>query len=325
VAVVAGNKKSWVLLVVAIVIAALAFWLATRYLQNKETAIRSQIQGQIGGSVKVVVASTALRAGDVLGPGNMAVAEVSSDFLSPATITPDRFSLVDGKVLNFPMASGEPLLSHYLGGDSVTRFSELLNAGERAISFEVDNINAVSGMVLPGDYIDISLVTEKKDAGETAIDDQMLVPLLDKVRVLSVDAISLVSRDDEFFRHDNNSAVLDYGSVTVAVTYKNAGLLTLAREKGDMAIFLRNSEDVNGRLSDSVSMDDYINGELSTGGYQFIGGSMVEDGVIAGKRVAVQALGGDRRSARLSMPINRNLNNEDISSKSVAMQTGVGN
>lgn len=319
---VAGNKKSWVLLIVAVVIAIMAFWLSTRYLQNKETTLRSQIQSQIGNSVKVVVASAPLRAGDVLGAANMAVAEVSSEFLSPAAITPDRFSLVDGKVLKFPMAAGEPLLSHYLGGDSVSRFSELLNQGERAVSFEIDNINAVSGMVLPGDYIDISLITKKTDTDDSAIDDQLLIPILDKVRVLSVDAISLVSRDDEFFRHDNNSAVLDYGTVTVAVTYKNAGLLTLAREKGEMTVFLRNSEDAAGRLSDSVAMDDYINSQASSGGYQFLGGSMSDNGVIKSKKIAVQALNGERKSVRLSMPINSKIKNESTVSESVAMQVG---
>ncbi|WP_020207549.1 Flp pilus assembly protein CpaB [Gilvimarinus chinensis] len=319
---VTGTKKSWGLLIVAVVIAILAFWLSTRYLQNKETTLRSQIQSQIGSSVKVVVASAPLRAGDVLGPANMAVAEVSSEFLSPAAITPDRFSLVDGKVLNFPMAAGEPLLSHYLGDDSVSRFSELLEEGERAISFEVDNINAVSGMVLPGDYIDISLITEKTDTDGSEMDNQLLIPLLDKVRVLSVDAISLVSRNDEFFRHDNNSAVLDYGTVTVAVTYKNAGLLTLAREKGEMTIFLRNPEDIASRLSDSVAMDDYIDSQASSGEYQFLGGSMSKDGVIKGKKISVQALNRNRKSLRLSMPINNETKNQDTVSESVAMQAG---
>ncbi|WP_041523877.1 Flp pilus assembly protein CpaB [Gilvimarinus agarilyticus] len=319
---VTGNKKSWVLLIVAVVVAILAFWLSTRYLQNKETAIRSQIQGQVGSSVKVVVASAPLRAGDVLGATNMAVAEVSSEFLSPAVITPDRFSLVDGKVLSFPMASGEPLLTHYLGDDSVSRFSELLNSGERAVSFEIDNINAVSGMVLPGDFIDIALITRDSEVEESAMDDQLLVPLLDKVRVLSVDAISLVSRDDDFFRHDNSSAVLDYGTVTVAVTYKNAGLLTLARKKGDLTVFLRNSADTAGRLNESVAMTDYIDNKAASGGYEFLGGSMSKEGVIESKNVAIQNLGGDRRSARLSVAMVQESKKDVVVSENVVTQVG---
>jgi hypothetical protein len=49
---------------------------------------------------------------------------------------------------------------------------------------------------------------------------------------------------------------------------------------------------------------------------------MSENGVIKSKKIAVQALNGERKSVRLSMPINRKIKNESTVSESVAMQVG---
>ena len=274
------SKKSWLLLFVALGVAAVAFWLASQYLANKESIIRQEAQRELGETITIVVASRDVAAGEPIGPDNMAVAEVDAEFVSGAAITPEQFSAVNGRITTFAMSQGEPLVAHYLGGQSIARFSDLLNQGERAVTLEIDNLNAVSGMLLPGDYVDILLLQEPDNASTS--DSKVLQPLLQKVRILSVDAISLLTRDDDFFQFKTGSAVLDYGTVTVAVKYRDAAMLALARESGELSFMLRGKEDASATKMGAITAADFVAGNAAaTRQYQLISGSGGENGALA--------------------------------------------
>ena len=49
--------------------------------------------------------------------------------------------------------SGEPLLAVAIAGADAAHFSQRLRAGSRAITIAVDEVNALSGMLQPGDRI----------------------------------------------------------------------------------------------------------------------------------------------------------------------------
>lgn len=298
------SKKSWVLLVIALGVAALAFWLASQYLANKESIIRSEARRAMGQTVTVVVASRDIAAGEAVGPENMAAADIDAEFVSGAVITPAQFSAINGRITNYSMSQGEPLIAHYLGGQSIARFSDLLGPGERAVTIDIDNLNAVSGMLLPGDFVDILLLQDPPEQSDS--DEKQMLPLLQQVRILSVDAISLLTREDDFFQFKNGSAVLDYGTVTVGVTYRDAALLTLARDSGELAFMLRGKEDNSRMKMSSVSVADFIKkGNRQLAGYQLIAGSSGDEGGLTVRQMKVETLStrSDNLTNHVSVPL----------------------
>lgn len=144
-------------------------------------------------------------------------------------------------MIKFRMASGEPLLTHYIDKQVVERFSQLLNEGERAVSFDIDNLSSISGMLLPGDYIDV-LVEYEEPSELDGVDPKVKIkPLLQRVRVLAVDERPLMAREQDNISYESHS--LDYGSITVAAPYKEAVALTVAKNSHDIRFLLRNEED----------------------------------------------------------------------------------
>ncbi|WMS87249.1 Flp pilus assembly protein CpaB [Pleionea litopenaei] len=276
------NIKSWGILAFAIAIAAVAFWLTTTYLSQKESNLRNQIENEQGEMVPVVVASTDVKPGDVLSGQNMAVAEVPAEFVSGSAVSPQDFGLFEGQVVRHYMTPGEPLLNHYVAGLGIERFSDLLDSGERAVTLEIDNLNSVAGMILPGDFVDIMLVADDES---NSLDPNAMVrnlkPLLQKVRILAVDALSLVSKEQDFVTFNNGADSLSYSSVTVGVSFDDAAKLILARDVGDIVFMLRNKEDINLLKADLVTKQDLMGaGSGASQTYKFFGGSQAANGVI---------------------------------------------
>lgn len=236
-----SEKKSWILLLGAILIAGLAFWLTNSYLTNQERKIAQAFQVDTEDTMQVVVANQPLPEGSVVGPQVMAIYELPVSAVSPAAITPQNYNQYEGHMIKFQMASGEPLLTHYVDRPVVDRFSQLLNEGERAVSFDIDSLESISGMLLPGDYIDVLVEYEEPSELEDAEPEIKIKPLLQRVRVLSVDERPLLAREQESISYESHS--LDYGSITVAAPYKEAVALTVAKNSHDIRFLLRNEKD----------------------------------------------------------------------------------
>jgi len=269
--------KNWGLLVIAMVIAGGAFWLATRYLTNKEGLLREQIMGERATTSSYVVAAVDILPGDIVGPENMAVAEIVSNNISAFAITPDDFEHYNGQVIRFPMAAGEPLLSHFVAGLGIERFSDLLEMNERAITLEIDPLNSASGMLVAGDFVDLMLVMEVDQNGG-AESQKNLRPLLQNVRVLAVDSMPLVSKEQDFVAL--NGAEASYSNVTVGLEFDDASKLVLARDIGDIVFMLRNKKDSNLHDSNLITQLDLNSTNRRSDSYQFYSSSNSEAGVI---------------------------------------------
>lgn len=234
------EKKNWLLLVGAVLLAGLAFWLTHSYLKNQELRLSESMRVAPTEMRRVVVANHALQEGAVVGPETMSLTELPAAAVSPAAITPENYNEVEGHMIKLPMAGGEPLLYHHIDLPVISRFSQLLQEGERAVSFSIDNLDSISGMLLPGDYIDI-LVEFEEPQGEGADPRLKIKPLIQRVRVLAVDELPLQAREQENIPYGSHS--LEYGSITVAAPYRDAVALTVAKHSHSIRFLLRNEED----------------------------------------------------------------------------------
>lgn len=233
---------SWGVLCIALAAGGVAFWLSHNYLDSQEASLRERLLGSSGESRDVVVAIAPIVPGDEVGPHNMAIAQVPAKHLSAEAISPDSFHLYDGQVVRHPMSPGEPLLTHFLAGDAISRFSQLLETGERAVTVEVSEVTSNAGMLTSGDYVDLFLLTGDSTITNEPKDEKALVLLRERVRVLSVGRAPLRSKEQDF-------DVIDplqedrYATVTVGVPRDDAARITLANKLGDFVFMLRGPDD----------------------------------------------------------------------------------
>jgi len=259
--------KSWGLLFIALAMAGGAFWLSTNYLTNKEGLLRDEILSQREQKIDVVVAAGDLKAGTVVNLESMALASVTANNISAFAIRPQDFKHVQGKIIRFPMSPGEPLLSHFMAGDSIERFSDLLESNERAVTLEIDRINSAAGMLVAGDFVDVMLLMDEED--DSSQDNKNLRPLLQNVRVLSVDAYPLHSKKQDFVIATDRDGLIHYGNITVGVPFDDAAKLVLARDIGDIVFLLRNKEDHQFHDGEMITKLDLDQEKKQGNSYQF--------------------------------------------------------
>ena len=266
--------KSWGLLFIALAIAGAAFWLAISYLTAKEGSLREQILSEKVQKIQVVVASQDLFPGDIVDLNTMAIAFADNENLSGFAIQPQDFSSVEGAIIRYPMTAGEPLLSHFIVGDGIERFSDLLEHDERAVTLEIDSLNSAAGMMVAGDFVDVMLLMDDKTSGGN--DKKNLRPLLQKVRILSVDAYPLRAKEQDFVINVSEGEIVQYSNVTIAAKFDDASKLVLARDLGDLVFMLRNKSDSKLHDAELITEFDLDEDTKSSMSYQYYAASSGE-------------------------------------------------
>ncbi len=213
-------KKTWIILGVAL--AALA---ASSYLSNQMAAIEAKSKGQ---TVSVIVAKRDLLKGAVLTSDSVAVRPVPIEFAHSAAIPPAEFERIDGQVLAYAIKSGDMILWGLMEGKKVPTFSARVEVGHRAMTVPVDEINSISGLLEPGDVIDLMATIDK--AGK-----KITFPLMQSAVVM---ATGQRSTDDP-----KSGERRQYSTVTLDTTPEQAQHVIIAREMGKITALLRNPQD----------------------------------------------------------------------------------
>lgn len=219
-------SKSKALLGVAIVIGLLAALGARSYLSNRMEAIEARNKTNM---VNVVVAKGKLQKGDVISSETVAVRGVPADYAHSNALMPNQFDTFDGKALAFGANSGEIIIWSMLETQKTPTFSARVEAGRRAITVPVDEINSISGLLEPGDLVDLMLTVSQQDKKYT-------FPVLQAVKVMATGQRSV---DDP-----KSGERRQYSTVTLDATLDEAQNVIAAREAGKITALLRNPSDV---------------------------------------------------------------------------------
>ncbi len=217
--------KTWIVLGVALGIGLLAALTARSYLSDQMAAIEARGRGR---TVNVVVAKRDLAKGAILSGDNVAVRSVPQDFAHSVAVVPDQFDRVDGQVMAYPVKSGEMIMWGLLEGKKVPTFSARVEAGRRAMTVPVDEISSISGMLEPGDMVDLMVSMERKGK-------KITFPLLQSVQVMATGQRSV---DDP-----KSGERRMYTTVTLDTTPEQAQHVIVAREIGKITALLRNPQD----------------------------------------------------------------------------------
>lgn len=208
-----------------------AAYFADGYIERTVNVRRAELESRYE-PVKVVVASTDLRPGVFLSGQTVAVREMPRSFLHSDAVLADHWANVAGRVLAHSVRSGEPVLLSHLTRDASAGFSSQLAAGMRALTVPVDDEASISGMLAPGDRIDILFTT--MTGNET-----VTLPLLLDVTVIATGVRTVTNAQ----YLDQRTPSRQYNTVTVSVTPENAARITLAQDAGKITVALRQPQD----------------------------------------------------------------------------------
>lgn len=260
-------NKNWLMLAAALILGLTAMWAAHFYIKTRiETAEASLRAGMA--PIKVVVANRNLKPGMRVSAEAFAVREFPKTYVHQDAILPNQFPKAEGQRLIAPVDSGKPLLWAHLESGATPTFSAKLGQGRRALTVPVDEVNSISGMLVPGDRIDLilTLSREGKNASEVTF------PLLQDVKVLAT-GTQVSSRDDP----DNKThaaGLRRYTTVTLETSFEDANRIILARNIGKLTAVLRHPDDKQTHPNSRFDVSSLYFRTPQRGGVEFIIGGI---------------------------------------------------
>lgn len=238
------------LLVAAAGFGALAVFGVRGYLAERLAVERARLT-PAQATIDVVVARHDLAAGVQVDATNMAIRPVPVDFVPGSVVLPDDFEPHAGARLAQPMRSGEPLLATALLGVDRGTFSSRIRPGIRAMSVLVDEVNSVSGMLQPGDRIDLLFTVRPPDAAGSVRAQEVTSTLLQNVEVLATGRQVRANGGSGTTAAGPGAggvAGIDarrhFTAITVEVSPVQAQQLIVAQRSGKLTAMLRNPDDL---------------------------------------------------------------------------------
>lgn len=222
-------NRSTLMLLLAAAAGLCSAWAARQHIQGRVQMLEAQARVP---TVERIVAAHDLPAGTRLSPHHLVVRAFPAAIVSSDSLPPERYTELSGSVLRAPLRAGDPVLPVHAAVQESEAFSSHLSAGRRAITMPVDAINSVSGLLQPGDLIDLYVSFEYQRRRITA-------PLLQGVMVLATGA------NTQAGRAPGQSHAEAYGTVTLDAAPEDAVKLVAARQSGVITAVLRSPHDID--------------------------------------------------------------------------------
>ncbi|HUO45189.1 MAG TPA: Flp pilus assembly protein CpaB [Burkholderiales bacterium] len=233
-------NRTWLMLIVALLLGGLASWLTAHYLKSREKAIEQQVaeKARGGKTVTVVVPVKDLLRDTPITAEVVAARDIPADLVYDNTVLADNFDSIKGLKLLHAVPRGRPLLQDDVE-EKTKDFADLLPPGTRAITMDVDEVNSLSNMIKPGNYVDLFLITTDP---ANPMNGQQIVPVLQRVKVLATGE-QAGRRALEEETGPRGAQARRYSNITFEVAPEQAARIALAQQLGKVRAVLRNSED----------------------------------------------------------------------------------
>jgi len=244
-------EKQKLILISGVVLGVVAILMTKVYLDQQRQEAEAQAKKSLvkmqANQTVVLVAKHDIPIGSVIESNMIDSSIVPNQFIQPQVAT--SIDRVLGMISLAPISKGEQISLSKLskarkegGGSGLAGNTP---AGKRAISIAVDNIASVSGMVMPGDYVDVIATLQVPVQGPNGqmASQVAVVPLFQNVLVLAVGQnTGSVSKTGG--RYDEKEASSS-GLITLALGPQEANLIAFVQEQGKMRLTLRSPADAN--------------------------------------------------------------------------------
>jgi pilus assembly protein CpaB len=189
-------------------------------------------------AARVLVASGALSAGQFVRPENLRWQAWPGDDISAAYHVEGKDKIEDfvGSVVRAAIGDGEPITDNRIVRPGDRGFlAAVLTPGDRAVTVTVNVASGLAGFVFPGDRVDLLLTMAIQAEGQKQ-QRHAAETLLSNLRVLAVD-----QRSD-----DQSKEVVVAKTATLEVTPKQAEVIAVATELGNLSLALRSVGRIDG-------------------------------------------------------------------------------
>jgi pilus assembly protein CpaB len=216
-----ARRRGPLLVVISLVLALFAAWVANNWLSMRASA-------KVGPAPeKVVIAAVDMPLGTKIEEQQLAMIEVLPGTSPKGAF--HRFADVVGKVTSTAVVGGEILLSRRLASTGKgSALASVVEKNMRAVTVRVDDMVGISGFLAPGNRVDV--IATKTDPGSAQVH---ATTILSNVKVIAVDQTN---------PQDPNQPVVVH-AVTLVVTPADAELLLKGRTAGQIQLTLRNPLD----------------------------------------------------------------------------------
>lgn len=275
-------SKNTLLLSGAIVLGIVCYLGAQYYLRSSLSAAQAKLVGNYK-TRQVIVAATDIPAGGVLGTDNLATRTIPERYLASTALGPGDLDTVTGQKLAVNVKPGDPIDRGSLVRADSAALSTTVARGERAITFPVDEVSSISGMLVPGDVIDLLFTgpgnTENSyrpqpgaapATGTEAGPKELLHvrPILQAVQVIATGKTTQ-KRVVQTKAGGSEEVNVDFTTVTLKVTPAQAEEVLMGQKLGSLTAVLRNPEDkspLSKLVLDETNFKKVVDGPKARGG-----------------------------------------------------------
>jgi pilus assembly protein CpaB len=230
------SNRGTLLLIGAGGFALLAVFAAKNYLGQQVALEKARLQPNQA-MVDVVVAKADLPRGSLIEASTMAVRSIPKAYTVSGSVDPDRFDSYLGSKIALPMRAGEPLIAQSIEGADIATFSAKVKTGIRAMTVVVDEVNSVSGMLQPGDRVDLLLSVKPPAVTlNSPPAPEVTAALMQDVAVLATGKQVRPGQGD-------NPQARTFATITIEVSPDAAQKLVVAQRSGKLTALLRNPGD----------------------------------------------------------------------------------
>jgi pilus assembly protein CpaB len=240
--------NTWLLLGIAVAMAGGITWMTYRYITASEERIRAETRHQARG-VSVVVPSADVPAGTPLTSNVFVARDIPADLVYDDMLRADDFNQFRLGTLVKAVRRGRPLRAQDVDALRARDFSDILPAGTRALTLQINTVDSTDSMMRPGNRVDLYWIGKNPDSmtsggsGEAG-DAQSILLLMPDVLVLATGNDVRPRDAGEAARDMAEGAQREsYATVTLQVPVAEAARIVLAQKVGTLRLILRNSED----------------------------------------------------------------------------------
>lgn len=243
-------EKQKLILIGGVVLGIVAIMMTKMYLDQQKQAVQEKAKQAIANmqanQSAVLVAKQDIPKGSVIESEMVSTEIVPNQFVQPQAATSlDRIS---GMITVAPIAKGEQINLSRLVNERQSGGGNLAGvtpSGKRAISIVVDNIASLSGMIKPGDYVDVLATIQVPVQGQDGqvTGQTSVVPLFQNVLVLAVGQDTGGAAAPTSRYAENTNASGGNNLITLALGPQEANLIAFVQEQGKIRLIMRSPAD----------------------------------------------------------------------------------
>lgn len=188
---------------------------------------------ETGQTTPIFVAATEIGIGDPLTPQVLKLEPWPNDKLPSGSL--GKLEDVEGRRSRAKFYPGEPIIEAKLlpKGESGASAIDMIPKGMRVVPIRVDAVTGASGMILPGDRVDMLVHLAEQPA--KGVPRAITRTFLHNIKVFAV--------DDVYDRPGSESSTLSAKTISVLVSPEQAELVALACNLGTVQLVMRSATD----------------------------------------------------------------------------------